>query len=367
MALSSKSLEDYFNTLPTGSMQTAIADNLRGIDHRQTPNLVPMNKESQGYVFFTRPQLNLQKDNIRNVRQLASLLSDVPNSIQTYIRTQLDPRLIEGADFGAYSTPRIQCPVTDNMNPFITVLTNNFVSMSGWPSVSVPTRTTQPGLYNESQTIVDGRVILNETFDLTVNFRNTKGDPVLFMFYVWALYMAGVFEGKLVPYLDFIVRRELDYNTRIYRLVMDHEKNIVTKIASCNAGIPVGVPVGDPFDVQEDKTYSESNRVISMRFKCDGVRYFDPLTVKNFNDTVKMFNLSMYDSYRDGTMVKIPRTLLNLFNRQKTYPRINPNTMELEWWCFSTDFQARTSRYLNSVSSAAGSQGDYAEEYEDSL
>lgn len=330
--IASLSLERLFSAMPTGSLDRAILNNLRGINHRQVKNMLPMNKEMPGYTFFVRPQLNMQKDNIRNARKMTPLLSSVSTSIQNYIRCLLDPRLMEGVRYSKNMViPPIDCPILDNKMAFIPMLTNNLESISGWPSISVPTFTSDPGLYNESWAAVDGRVVNNEVFDITANFRNTRGDPILFFFYIWVLYMSYVFDGRLVPYLDFITENELDYCTRIYRIVLDPSKERVTKIAATNAAFPVGLPIGDAFDIPGDKAYSEANREISMRFKCMGVDYFDDILVKEFNETVAIFNPEMLDDQRDQYMALIPPSLVDKFN-WTGYPRINPNTSAMEWY-----------------------------------
>lgn len=331
-SIATVSLDEFFSSMPTGSLDRAILNNLRGINHRQIKGMVPSNKKMSGYTFFVRPQLNLQTDNIRNVRKLTPLLSNKPSSIQRYIRCMLDPRMMESVNFfGQWSTQPLACPLVDNRNPFIPILTNNLETISGWPSISVPTFTSKPGLYNEAYSMVDGRVVNNETFDITANFVNTRGDPTLYLFYVWSLYMSYVFDGRLVPYLDFITENEIDYNTRIYRLVMDSTKEKVVEIAATNAAFPVGVPIGDGFDIGGDKPYIEANKEISMRFRCMGVDYFDDILIKEFNDTVSIFNPSMRDSKRDEDMVRVPTLFINNFNN-RGYPRINPSTSELEWY-----------------------------------
>jgi hypothetical protein len=305
--------------------------------------MLPMNKDMPGYTFFVRPQLNMQKDNLRNARKMTPLLSSVPTSIQTYIRCLLDPRLITGVRYsGGSIIPPIACPLIDNSMAFIPMLTNNLESISGWPSISVPTYTSDTGLYNEAWSAVDGRVVNNETFDITANFYNTKGDPILFFFYIWVLYMSYVFDGRLVPYLDFITENELDYCTRIYRVVLDPTKTKVTKLAATNAAFPVGVPIGDAFDIPGDKTYLDANRVVSMRFKCMGVDYFDDILVKEFNDTVAIFNPSMLDENRDNDMVKIPNELITKFN-SRGHPRINPHTSAMEWYLSYSEYEKRLS------------------------
>lgn len=337
--------------MPTGSLDRAILNNLKGINHRQIQGMLPTNKELPGLTFFVRPQLNMQRDNLRNVRQMASLLSNEPTSIQMYIRCMLDPRLMTGLHMGGDGIAPIKCPIVDNKMAFIPILTNNLVSMSGWPSISIPTFTSKPGLYNEAYSMVDGRVFNNEVFDLSVNFRNMRGDPVLYLFYIWGLYMSLVFEGKLVPYLDMISENEIDYNTRIYRLVLDYKRERVLKITACHAAFPVGIPVGDAFDIPGDKTYSEANRDIGMRFKCMGVDYFDDILIYEFNKTVEIFNPSMESDRRGKEMIKVAPNLIQSFNHQG-YPRINPKTSELEWYQQLEDFSKTTGGILADIKQA---------------
>jgi len=352
--VSNKSLDDVFSAMPTGSLERAILNNLRGINHRQIPGMLPSNRDMPGLTFFTRPQLNMQRDNLRNVRKLSQLLTNVPTSMQTYIRCMLDPRLVTGVSFkssessNATTIPAISCPIIDNMSAFIPFLTNNTTSQSGWPSISVPTFTSKPGLYNEAYSMVDGRVVNEEVWDLNVNFRNTRGDPILYMFYVWVLYMSFVFEGKLVPYLDFITENEIDYNTRIYRITLDYAKRKVTKMAATHASFPVGVPIGDPFNVSGDQVYSDANQEIGMSFRCHGVDYFDDILVKEFNETVALFNPSMSSDYRSKDMLEIPFASINSYNHQG-YPYIDPKTSELKWFITQKDYTSTSGKALAAV------------------
>lgn len=361
MTVLSKSLDDLFMLMPTGSFDRAILGNMRGIDHRQAIGALPINKDAPGFTFFTRPQLNLQRDNIRNFRQLASLLSSNPLSMQSYIRAILDPRLIEGFSYGrgVYVPPQLNCPLVDNKCAFIPQLTNNLISISGWPSISAPVNTSRPGLYNESQTIYDGRVLNSEAFDITANIRNTRGDGVLFLIYAWVLYGSNVFEGTLMPYLDFVTENEIDYNTRIYRLVTDYTKTRMSKISCTLASIPTGVPIGDAFDIPSMSSYLEANREISVRFASTGVRYNDDLVAKNFNEVVCIFNPNMFDTVRPNAMTKVSLASSNIF-KHLCYPRIDMYTAELEWWVDNTVYSRFMAKYLSSVTetNSAAYQGD---------
>lgn len=340
------SLDDYFQSTPIGSIDKAIGNNLYGINHRQIATVVPSNKDMYGLTFFVRPQLNMQLDNIRNVRQFAPLTTDNPMSIQHFVKCTLDPRLMAGYELLQTKVAAIRSPMVDANNAFIPILTNNLNSISGWPDITAPTHTSKAGLYNEAFSIVDGITRNYETFDIDATFRNTRGDPILYMFYIWLHYSSFVFEGKLIPYLDFIKENEIDYNTRIYRLVLDKDRNKVTKIAATGASFPISVPTGSFFDYNSEKPFNDQNKDITIRFKCMGVDYQDDITIHEFNRTVISFNPDMEDGIRDRTMVKIDSSLLQMFNN-RGYARINPANYELEWWVSPTLFNTRTQSFLN--------------------
>lgn len=341
------SLDDYFQSTPIGSIDKAIGNNLYGINHRQIPNAVPSNRDMYGLTFFVRPQLNMQMDNIRNLRIFAPLTSTNTNSIQQFVKCTLDPRLVNGYKFRNASIAALKCAILDNNNCFIPILTNNLKSISGWPDVTAPVHTSKPGLYNESQSIVDGVSKNYEAFNIDATFRNTRGDPILYMFYVWLHYMTNVFEGKLIPYLDFLSENEIDYNTRIYRLVLDKERNKVTKIAATGAAFPISVPTGSFFDYNDERPFNDQNKDITIRFQCNGVDYQDDVTIREFNQSVVIFNADMSDKVRNSSMVKVSKTLLTMFNN-RGYPRINPDSYELEWWVYRNTFDIRTTAFTNS-------------------
>lgn len=335
--------DDIFQNLPIGSIEKAIGNNLYGFNHRQIPGMVPMNKDVYGLTFFVRPQLNLTPQNIRNVRLFYSLLTANPTSLQRFIRCSLDPRImigLEGAN-GSLAGNGLKCPMVDNNHAFIPVLTNNLTSLSGWPDISAPTFTSKSGAYNEAYSQVDGITKNYETFDMDVTFRNTRGDPILFLFYVWVHYSALVYEGLLVPYIDYLLENEIDYSSRIYRLVLDESRRYVKKIAATGASFPISVPMGSFMDFSSERPYNDQNKDITIRFKSIGAQYFDDILIREFNATVRIFNPDMVavmtakripnDLTIAGKLVKVPPGLVVYFNN-RGYPWINPDNYELEWW-----------------------------------
>lgn len=352
-SLLSINISDFISVTSAGSLDRALLNNLQGINFLRSPSALPMTKDMPPLLFFVRPQLNMQRDNIRNVRQLSMLLSSVPRSMQTYIRCMLDPRLAEGVRFANGSIPPVYCPIIDNKQAFIPFFTNNVTSMSPWPSITVPTFTSKPGLYNESYFQADGRVLNSETWDLNMNIRNVHGDPSLLLLYVWELYQSLVFEGKLVPYLDFITENEIDYCTRVYAIVLRPDGKTISKIAATHASIPVGLSIGESFGVSGDRVYSDANRDLSVTFKSAGVDYFDPILIKEFNACVSIFNPAMEDGNREQLMVKIPWRLAETFNnRPGVYPRIEPRTKTLDWYAPVELFNSIAGELLGAIPEA---------------
>ena len=318
-----------------GSLSSAMTNTLKGINHRGAGNAVPINKDSDGLTFFTRPRLNLSYDNAAMVRMLMPMLTDNKNTMQRYLRTTLDP---VGEQRG------VDTPLVDPKNPFIPLLTNNLTSMSGWPDMTADTFTSEEGIYKEAYSFIDGVSKNYSTFDITANFRNLSGDPITLLFMYWIQYATNVYEGIINPYPEMIVENEIDYQTRIYRLVLDDKRTYVNKIAACGASFPMASPLGAAFNYDMQEPFNRENDQISVPFRCMGVDYQDPVVVQEFNTTVTYFNPGMRDGQREQYYTKIQPHERPFFN-YRGYPRIDIDTYELEWYV-SNDVYAEINEEL---------------------
>lgn len=325
-----------------GSLQASMTKNLYGINHRQTPGMLPMNRDYYGLTFFTRPRLNLSTDNLRPIRDFGPLLTKTLNSYPRMIRCLLDPTLVEQG---------VTTPLVDPQQAFIPLLTNASINSTGWPDIEALTHTTREGVYKEAMAYVDSSVRLYGTYDITANFRNLQGDPINLMFLVWVLYSSLVYLGEMIPYPDALINNEIDYNTRIYRLVLDSTRRYVTFIAATGASFPVNVPLGAKTNHDADHPINQNLSQISIQFRSNGVMYNDPILYDEFNRTVALFHDGMnpknFTPAKDNSgnstnpyMQKIPQDGLAYFNNLG-YPRINQMTLELEWWLDKDDYQAR--------------------------
>lgn len=351
------SVDQILENLPTGSLSRTISDNLFGINFRHKNSPLPRPRDSHGYTFMTRPQLNLSDPNVSNVRRFFSLLTENEWSYPRYTRLMLDPRL----SYMGYKSPLVN-PYT----AWIPILTNSITSISGWPDLSVPNYTTASGLYSEQMSWVDGVPNHYEVFDLSVSFKNTRGNPLVYFLTIWVYYQSLVFEGLLSPYMDMITENEIDYMTRIYRVTTDISNRYVSNIAATGGSFPMNIPIGPLFDYNVDKPYNESLTDINVMFRSIGFMFNEDILKLEFNQTQAIFDpgiasileYDMTTDDRDGKRredptryyhiasapyVKIPHalaaveemnTLGNVYNslNYNAFPYINLETNELEWW-----------------------------------
>lgn len=330
------SLDELFAlTQVTGSIERAATNALYGLDHQNLDSAIPENRDAYGYTFFTRPMLNLTNSNLRNVRRLYDYLTTQPLSIQRYVRCMLDPRLHYAG---------ITTPLVDPQMAYIPVLSNMVKTISGWPDIVLPTFTSKAGVRREEWSIGDGSIDIYEKFSLDCTFRNFKDEPITNMLILWLTYIAAVFEGKMSPHISMIIENEIDYNTRIYRIVTDESKRFVKKIAATGASFPVNDPTGRMFDFNKSVKYNDQTRDINVRFECNGALYNDPILVVEFNKTTGIFNrkIAAMMEGQPTSLEKIPEELKVAF-KNRGYPYINPNTLELEWYI---DTSSQTYRYV---------------------
>ncbi len=320
-----------------GNLSTAFTNLFKGINYRGPGNPVPINTDQHGFVFFTRPCLNLSYDNISSNRMFTSMLTDNPLSLQRIVRAYLDPR--------ANQFQNITTPLVDPLNAFIPLLSNSLISMGGWPDVNVQTYTTKSGMLNEEFSMIDGTARILNTWDSTLNLRNVKGDPITFLFLVWVFYATMVYIGRFNPYMDMIIDNEIDYNTRVYRIVLDKSKQFVTKVASTIA-FPTVVPLGASFNFTDDHPLIRDIDQVSIQFRCMGAEYYDPIIIQEFNAVVSMFNPHMVDGLRQSVYQKLTLAERMFFN-YSGYPYIDPNTFEFEIWVDKSMYQAWMSGSLH--------------------
>lgn len=331
-----QSLDSIFSASGVGSLDKALTNTIYGLDYQQNRAMTKSNRDQQGYVFMTRPQLNLQKDNLRNYRELYPLLDEDPNSLAKAVRMLLDPRLGAGYNYKMGSDlvkiPPIHSNIIDNQMAFIPMITNLATTVSGFPDLVMQTDSSDPGLFKQVYVLPTGVAKNYEEYDVTITTKNISGDPLSMMLYTWLHYMSAIrAEATMSPYYDAILNDRIDYQTRIYRVILNESKTKVTKIFASIAGFPVNSPTGMFADYNSETPFSEQTKEIPIRIKCMGFVAYDPLLIYHFNKTVGIFKPEMREGNIERYMHLLRREELPYY-RWRAYPRINPENMNMEWW-----------------------------------
>lgn len=325
-----------------GSMSDAYQQMLGGINHRGLGNPVNLNRDTVGIVLMTRPYLNLTYDNVTLCRLLMPLLANDEKgsfTLQRYIRTLLDPRSHRGVGTGV---TKLDSPLLSPKQPFMPLYTNNLLSVSGWPDITVDTFTSKEGVIKEAWSMIDGVAHIANRFNLTLNFRNVEGDPITAATFAWLLYSTLVRRGKMYPYSDSVINNRMDYCTRIYHLILDPSKRFVTKIAATGASFPTTVPIASAFNYAGEGTYTTSNEQLSFNFACIGADYNDPITISEFNRMSGIYDPDMRIVHASanhfqvageasGAVIRLlPSEMLKA--NYRGVPIIHPMTNELYWY-----------------------------------
>lgn len=333
------SLRGYTQDTSLNTYGEGLYNTLMGFNHRQRGEFVPLNRDHQGLVFLTRPQFNLSTPNISNCGEFGELATDDEWSVERFVRCTLDPR----CGTNLYEHP-IHSKLMNNRQAFIPVITNRIKTLSGVPDSQSQSHTVKQGLMGEEYAIVDSAPNNFAAYDVTMTCENLKGNVIYKLFRYWHLYPQFVKINKLNKYDDYVMAFRRDYDTRIYRLILDTSYNKVVDIWCSGVAYPTNSPDGQYFDYNKEDVFNTANLEQSFTFKCMGSFSTRALLMQEFNEAQICFNPEMEEDLLHAggsTLVRIPREFLGLFNNHG-YPRINLDTRVLEWYIEADIYQEIT-------------------------
>lgn len=339
--------ENGYGSMSASNFLTLSGHNLL----RQGQPSLRANRDNMGYTFFTRPCLNLTYDNLGQVRRMSALSNPPPKSISAWVISTLDPWQSLGIGKGNSKTSgeNLITPLVNPHDPFIPILGTTLLSLSGWKDMSGNDFTSQAGINNEQWGYYDGYFNVTGSFELSASFRNIEGDPIGLLFQVWGEYMANVATyGYMMPYPSFLETNTMDYNTGIYRFIMDHDKTFIQKWTRTLAW-PTSLPYGNQFNFTSNKNFVEVNDEIPITFKCFGAEYNDPAVLHDFNTLVAQYNpglkITGYDEKTRSCIVAGQSEWVKVSKHERVkanmlaLPLINVYTNELEWWITKENYE----------------------------
>jgi len=334
-----------------GGLGSSIYTIMKGVNINAGIPTLPPNIENPGYLFFTKPRFNLTPQNCDHVRKLSYLKDRSANSFSNAIRCMLMPPgtwLVNGVD-----VDNSRSNLVDDNSPWITLLTGSCLTVSGWPVIAPETHTSEPGIRKQVQSWMDAPPWHYGDFNLTATFVNMAGDPISRLFDTWVEYMGNLALGTIIPTFKNMVNRRIDYNTRIYRLVMDRSRKYIEGMAMVGAAYPLNSPLAEKFNYNIETAITPDVNQVTVEFKAIGAYYNDPIVISQFNRTTTRFLPELAISanrYSPGEnnlsntnypFTKLPDSMKSLF--VEAYPWIEEDKnaggrYELEWYVKTTDY-----------------------------
>ena len=322
--------QQSLRTMGGGTYMSMYQTILSKYDKFGTNFLLP-NHEVVGYTFITRPKLNLSMTSLRQSRIMGMLDTVDPGSLQFAIRCYLDTYFTNRRDLSAIVS---QSPFFNPESPFLIPLSNNLISIGGWPDPVLETETTDGGFYSEDMTIVKGSDRLNRTYDITLTFRDIQGGFILALLWMWIHYIELVIRGDTVAYPEDIAKRRLNYTCSIYRFVMDPSRRFITKWSKATGCFPKSVPIGNIFNFGEKENFIHSASQYSVPFIVNKVEIMDPIIFRDFNTIVERFSQTIKGS--NGPVVAAPMVAKDNFIGIP-YIDLKGGFNELQWLCSESD------------------------------
>jgi len=329
-------MDNISRSMGGGSEYGRYADVFYGINRLSNLAPLPLHREDQGLVLFTRPNLNLSYDNIATVRNLAALFVQDPTSYQYAVRMMLDTTTYGGTPTGGDKRPA-KSPLVDPQMPYLNLFTNLIQTMSSPPDIQLNAYRSPEGMAKEVWLMNDSISQYNGYFDLTCTFNNIKGNVMGLALHSWINYIGYLRTGPIIPHPESRRQDKMDYFTRIERYKFDITGRKIEQWFHTGASFPTNLSLGAGMAYNREEGYEFENKSYSVQFACVGACYNDPIQLYEFNLRISRANPNMADDKRKQVYTKVDRQYIAATNYHG-YPWINLQTMEFEWWVANDDY-----------------------------
>lgn len=249
---------------------------MRNIDRFQM-NTLPPNYETSDITLISRPTLPMESSAIRHDSFLRMFDTTITDSLAFAIRCYLDKKWVEN-----HTDLSFKCPRFNPYNPWLVPAVNGLTSISSFPDPAIETKTTEGGFHQEDQIYAKGGTGLNRGFQITLNFKDIQGGPLLLMFQAWIEIIAQLRDGRMMAYMDAINANVLPYTVSIYRFNLDPTKTWITNWCKVTTCFPLSIPLGGIMNTSENNRHISQSGVFSVPFACNFIQY-------NRLDTIRAF------------------------------------------------------------------------------
>ena len=230
------------------------------------------------YLFFTKPDLNIHEMNESpdgstvNPTNLNSALSGIPFWSELKAR---QPEVLECLQY-SYSKLQREKGVKD---PFNHLLENMVQSTLDMPGISSDMIETPSNAYGVNYTYHGSAEASDDTFDFTLEFKDTKYLPVYHFFKAYEEYEILKHHGTITPYIQYIEQKILHDQYAIYKFLVGEDGETIIYYAKYYGVKSKNVPR----DVFNNTTY-DNGISYSIDFNAAFFEDMNPLILTDFNN-----------------------------------------------------------------------------------
>jgi hypothetical protein len=308
----------------------------------------PMNVENAGLTFITKPNFNMTTQSLRGDPILAMLDTMDPTSWMFGLRCLLDTTFSRSTQAAAIAK---LSPWFNDTSPFNVLMSNQMLSIEGFPDFGIETETTESGMYTEDMTLARGSDWGRRSYDLNLTFRDLQGGPLMAYFYYWLVSMALQMDGAIVAYPDDREANRLNYTVSIYRFKLSPDLRTISGWCKLTGCLPLNVPIGASFNIAPGDPVARGSGTFSIPFRVNNVRYNDPRHLAAFNTLVKRYAEPSFPDDRIKVKVAAETNFTGL-----PYVDVTNGTNEMCWYALPEELQDPTVNIIAQIQSAVNAQ-----------
>lgn len=236
-------------------------------------------------VFITRPMMNISSI-VSTVEE--NKITLIPKLyypfIRNYYTTRLGKLLMCYLSSYEYSRKYILPEDSDGFRfnkpvPFVPFLTNLCTSITGGPDLIIDTYETEGDLQGNKLTYAAGSDEFGIAGEITLNFRDLYGSPIMHYYTLALMYMHGVTKGIINPEERFIIERIIDYTSSIYVFMLGLDGESILRYAKFTGCFPKSVPYGNILHNRNPDIESLADVQITYQYN-----FFEPMNPEIFID-----------------------------------------------------------------------------------
>lgn len=214
------------------------------------------------YLFFTRPDLNLFRDN--NGDYLNSDLEKIPFFVEASKRNRK-------------ALCQLQHTMYDKSHPFMYLLTNCVTSKLDLPSISADSKESTANIFGTAIQYRGSSYKSDNGYDFTLSFTDTSSLDIYMMVKAYDEYMRLIKTGEVSPMKKYITSRIISEQFSIYKFLVGGDGETILYYAKLTGCYFTDVPRSDLSDPGND------GFKYSISFHAQFVEDSNPMIINEFN------------------------------------------------------------------------------------